>query len=60
MNPVIGEFSHVTRLNLPTLAWALALGTDVGGGAALIGASSNVVEASLFCSRRNLFSEYYI
>jgi Na+/H+ antiporter NhaD/arsenite permease-like protein len=58
MNPVIGEFSHVTRLNLPTLAWALALGTDVGDGATLIGASTNVVEASyLFFSRRNLFFE---
>jgi Na+/H+ antiporter NhaD/arsenite permease-like protein len=58
MNPVIGEFSHVPRLNLPTLVWALALGTDIGGGPTLIGASTNVVEASyLFFSRRNLFFE---
>jgi Na+/H+ antiporter NhaD/arsenite permease-like protein len=37
------------------LSAALALGTDIGGNATLVGASADVVEASLlFCSRRNL------
>jgi Na+/H+ antiporter NhaD/arsenite permease-like protein len=45
-NPVIGELSHVPRLNLPTLAQASALGLDIGGNAILIGASTNVVEAN--------------
>lgn len=46
MNPAVGELSHVPGLNLPTLAWALALGTDIGANATPIGASTNVVEAS--------------
>jgi Na+/H+ antiporter NhaD/arsenite permease-like protein len=46
LNPVISGLSHMRRLNLPTLAQALALGTDIGGDATLIGVSTNVVEAS--------------
>lgn len=55
MNPVIGELSHVSGLNLSTLAWALALGTDIGGNATPIGASTNVVEASCLFSRKEFF-----
>jgi Na+/H+ antiporter NhaD/arsenite permease-like protein len=46
LNPVISGLSHRPRLNLPTLAQALALGTDIGGDATLIGVSTNVMEAS--------------
>ena len=47
MNPVIGELSHMPGLNLSTLAWALALGTDIGGNATPIGASANVVATAI-------------
>ena len=46
INPVIGGLSHMPRLNLPTLAQALALSTDIGGDVTLIGVSTNVVEAN--------------
>jgi Na+/H+ antiporter NhaD/arsenite permease-like protein len=48
MTAVNGEFSHISGLHLPALAPALALGTDISGDATLIGASTNVVEASWF------------
>jgi Na+/H+ antiporter NhaD/arsenite permease-like protein len=47
MNPVIGELSQMPGLNLPTLAWTLALGTDIGGNATPIGASANVVGTAI-------------
>ena len=47
MVPVIKELSIVRSMNLPTLAWALALGTDIGGNATPIGASANVVGISV-------------
>lgn len=43
MVPVIKELSVVGAMSLPTLAWTLALGTDLGGNATPIGASANVV-----------------
>jgi Na+/H+ antiporter NhaD/arsenite permease-like protein len=43
MVPVIKELSVVGSMSLPSLAWALALGTDLGGNATPIGASANVV-----------------
>jgi Na+/H+ antiporter NhaD/arsenite permease-like protein len=43
MVPVIKELSVVGAMSLPALAWALALGTDIGGNATPIGASANVV-----------------
>ena len=43
MVPVIANLSQVHGLSLPTLAWTLALGTDIGGNATPIGASANVV-----------------
>jgi Na+/H+ antiporter NhaD/arsenite permease-like protein len=47
MCPVIGELSRMPGLNLPTLAWTLALGTDIGGNATPIGASANVVGTAI-------------
>jgi len=43
MVPIIKELSVVGAMSLPTLAWSLALGTDLGGNATPIGASANVV-----------------
>jgi Na+/H+ antiporter NhaD/arsenite permease-like protein len=43
MVPVISELSAVGGMSLTTLAWTLALGTDIGGNATPIGASANVV-----------------
>ena len=43
MVPVIINLSRATGIKLPTLAWTLALGTDIGGNATPIGASANVV-----------------
>ena len=43
MIPVIRNLSVTAGLKLPTLAWTLALGTDIGGNATPIGASANVV-----------------
>ncbi len=47
MVPVIKELSVVGAMSLPTLAWTLALGTDLGGNATPIGASANVVGTSV-------------
>jgi Na+/H+ antiporter NhaD/arsenite permease-like protein len=44
MIPVIANLAQTTGINLPSLAWATALGTDIGGNATPIGASANVVE----------------
>ena len=44
MIPVIPDLaSDVAGVNLTVLAWALAIGTDIGGSATPIGASANVV-----------------
>jgi Na+/H+ antiporter NhaD/arsenite permease-like protein len=43
MVPVIGDLSKAGGFSLPVLAWALSLGTDIGGNATPIGASANVV-----------------
>ncbi len=43
MVPIISNLSQTAGLSLPTLAWTLALGTDIGGNATPIGASANVV-----------------
>ena len=47
MVPIIKELSVVGAMSLPTLAWTLALGTDLGGNATPIGASANVVGTSV-------------
>lgn len=43
MVPVISSLSAATGVPLATLAWGLAMGTDIGGSATPIGASANVV-----------------
>lgn len=50
MVPVIKELAAVGAMSLPTLAWTLALGTDLGGNATPIGASANVVGTSVAAS----------
>ena len=47
MVPVIRQLSQTAGLPLPTLAWSLALGTDIGGNATPIGASANVVGTAI-------------
>ncbi len=47
MVPVIVNLSESTQLALPTLAWTLALGADIGGNATPIGASANVVGTAI-------------
>lgn len=47
MVPVIRELSISQGFPLPTLAWTLALGTDIGGNATPIGASANVVGTAI-------------
>lgn len=43
MIPVIKSMSATMGMPIDTLAWTLALGTDIGGSATPIGASANVV-----------------
>lgn len=47
MVPVIQSLSAATGMELNVLAWALALGTDIGGSGTPIGASANVVGTSV-------------
>ena len=46
MVPIIKELAGASDPLLATLAWSLAIGTDVGGSATPIGASANVVGTS--------------
>ncbi|HIW80092.1 MAG TPA: citrate transporter [Candidatus Acetatifactor stercoripullorum] len=43
MIPIINSLAAAQGVDLSVLAWALAMGTDVGGSATPIGASANVV-----------------
>lgn len=47
MIPIIKALSISQGVELPTLAWALSMGTDIGGSATPIGASANVVGTSV-------------
>ncbi len=47
MIPVISSIASTSGVALPTLAWALSIGTDIGGSATPIGASANVVGTSV-------------
>ncbi len=47
MVPVIRELAAVQGVDLKVLAWALSMGTDIGGSATPIGASANVVGTSV-------------
>lgn len=46
MIPIIQNLSATQNADLSVLAWALAMGTDIGGSATPIGASANVVGIS--------------
>ena len=43
MIPIIDNLAITQGVDLSILAWALAMGTDIGGSATPIGASANVV-----------------
>lgn len=47
MVPVIKGLALASGVDLSTLAWALSMGTDIGGSATPIGASANVVGTSV-------------
>lgn len=47
MIPVIESLSQMQGVDISILAWALAMGTDIGGSATPIGASANVVGTSV-------------
>ena len=47
MIPVIKSLSATTGVSLETMAWALSMGTDIGGSGTPIGASANVVGTSV-------------
>ena len=47
MIPVIRTLAETQGVPLSTLAWALSMGTDIGGNATPIGASANVVGTSI-------------
>lgn len=47
MIPVINNLAATENIGLSVLAWALAMGTDIGGSATPIGASANVVGTSV-------------
>lgn len=47
MIPVIKSLAVATGADISTLAWALSMGTDIGGSATPIGASANVVGTSV-------------
>ena len=47
MVPVIQNLAATQGVDLSTLAWALSMGTDIGGSATPIGASANVVGTSV-------------
>ena len=47
MIPVIKSLAAAQGVSLETLAWALSMGTDIGGSGTPIGASANVVGTSV-------------
>ena len=47
MVPVINSLSATMGVPLDTMAWTLAMGTDIGGSATPIGASANVAGTSI-------------
>ena len=47
MVPIIQSLSSTAGVDIRTLAWALSIGTDIGGSATPIGASANVVGTSV-------------
>lgn len=61
MVPIIKNLSSTNSIPLSVLAWALSLGTDLGGNGTPIGASSNVVALSILeRSGTNMTWRYYL
>lgn len=56
MIPIIKSLAATQGVNLDTLAWALSMGTDVGGSATPIGASANVVGISVTAKKGYLIT----
>lgn len=56
MIPMIKEMSNIGLTNLEPLWWALSLGACLGGNGTLIGASANVVVASMAAQRGHQLS----
>ena len=54
MIPVIRSLSAAQGVDLAVLAWALSIGTDIGGSATPIGASANVVGISVAAKEGHL------
>ena len=54
MIPVIRSLSVAQGVDLAVLAWALSIGTDIGGSATPIGASANVVGISVAAKEGHL------
>lgn len=57
MIPVVKTLAAAQGVDLSTLAWGLAMGTDIGGSATPIGASANVVGTSV-ASRNGFFIDW--
>lgn len=57
MIPVVRTLAAAQGVDLSTLAWGLAMGTDIGGSATPIGASANVVGTSV-ASRNGFFIDW--
>ncbi len=57
MIPVIKILATTQGVDLSTLTWGLAMGTDIGGSATPIGASANVVGTSV-ASRNGYFIDW--
>ena len=56
MIPIIKSLAVSQGIPLETLAWTLALGTDIGGSATPIGASANVVGVAISAKHGNPIS----
>ena len=55
MLPVVQTLAATQGVDVSTLAWGLAMGTDIGGSATPIGASANVVGTSVASPQRLLY-----
>ena len=56
MIPVIRSLAQAGGMDLSVLAWALSMGTDIGGCGTPIGASANVVGISVAAKKRTFLS----
>ena len=56
MIPIIQSLEVTSGIHLTTMAWALSIGTDIGGSATPIGASANVVGTSVSAKSGHIIS----